>query len=150
MCFIQVKHSRTSWASYETDFHELIKEYGGNNKNGGNKKAFTLDDVSINSDAGRMSDTDSVSSYDVDDNQDDYDDSDTNVKQSGNIDNHKKRKKLTIEFLENDVDVFQSADDLDGTDLSAISQFITNNISSNIKSKIPIFFFFWVLFSYLW
>ncbi|XP_004495713.1 ATP-dependent DNA helicase Q-like SIM [Cicer arietinum] len=110
-----VKHSRTSWASYETDFHELIKEYGGNNKNGGNKKAFTLDDVSINSDAGRMSDTDSVSSYDVDDNQDDYDDSDTNVKQSGNIDNHKKRKKLTIEFLENDVDVFQSADDLDVT-----------------------------------
>ncbi|GAU29355.1 hypothetical protein TSUD_31610 [Trifolium subterraneum] len=94
-----VKHSRTSWASYEKDFHELVKVYGGN------KKAFTsddADDVSIYSDD---SDTDSVSSDNVDDDQDD----------SGNAGNHKKRRKLTIEFLENDVDVFQSADDLDVT-----------------------------------
>jgi Werner syndrome ATP-dependent helicase len=101
----------------------LIKVYGGN------KKAFTsdeADDVSICSDA---SDTDSVSSDNVDDNQDDYDERDISVMHSGNTGNHKKRRKLTIEFLENDVDVFQSADDLDGTDLSAISQFITNNWS---------------------
>ncbi|WJX19547.1 DNA helicase [Trifolium repens] len=104
-----VKHSRTSWASYESDFHELIKVYGGN------KKAFTsdeADDVSICSDA---SDTDSVSSDNVDDNQDDYDESDISVMHSGDTGNHKKRRKLTIEFLENDVDVFQSADDLDVT-----------------------------------
>ncbi|KAK2456581.1 RECQ helicase SIM [Trifolium repens] len=104
-----VKHSRTSWASYERDFHELIKVYGGN------KKAFTsdeADDVSICSDA---SDTDSVSSDNVDDNQDDYDERDISVMHSGNTGNHKKRRKLTIEFLENDVDVFQSADDLDVT-----------------------------------
>lgn len=121
--FNQVKHSRTSWASYEKDFHELIKVYGGN------KKAFTsgdADGVSISSDA---SDTDSVSSDDVDGNQDDCDDRDIDVMHSGNTGNHKKRRKLTIEFLENDVDVFQSADDLDGTDLSAISEFITNNWS---------------------
>jgi len=101
----------------------LIKVYGGN------KKAFTSDDadgVSISSGA---SDTDSVSSYDVDGNQNDCDDRDTNVMHSGNTSNHKKRRKLTVEFLENDVDVFQSADDLDGTDLSAISQFTTNNWS---------------------
>ncbi|CAL5208608.1 unnamed protein product [Lathyrus oleraceus] len=112
-----VKNSRTSWASYEKDFHELIKVYGGKNKNGGNKKAFTsddTDDVSICSDSGGMSDTDSISSYDVDGDQDDYDDRDTNAMCSRNTGKH-KRRKLTIEFLENDVDVFQSADDLDVT-----------------------------------
>jgi werner syndrome ATP-dependent helicase len=121
--FKQVKHSRTSWASYEKDFHELIKVYGGN------KKALTSDDADGLSISSGASDTDSVSSYDVDGNQDDCDDGDINVMHSGNTGNHKKRRKLTIEFLENDVDVFQSADDLDGTDLSAISQFSTNNWS---------------------
>lgn len=104
-----VKHSRTSWASYEKDFHELIKVYGGN------KKALTSDDADGLSISSGASDTDSVSSYDVDGNQDDCDDGDINVMHSGNTGNHKKRRKLTIEFLENDVDVFQSADDLDVT-----------------------------------
>lgn len=130
--FIQVKHSRTSRASYEKDFNELIKVYGGKRNIGGSKKAFIsddLDDVSYSSGASRISDTDNVSSCDEDDSQDDYDDRDINVMHSGNADNFEKGGKLSIEFLENDVDVFQSADDLDGTNLSAISEFITNNWS---------------------
>ncbi|XP_045816261.1 ATP-dependent DNA helicase Q-like SIM isoform X1 [Trifolium pratense] len=104
-----VKHSRTSWASYESDFHELIKVYGGN------KKAFTSDEADDVSNCSDASDTDSVSSDNVDDNQDDYDERDISSMHARNTGNHKKRRKLTIEFLENDVDVFQSADDLDVT-----------------------------------
>lgn len=115
--FIQVKHSRTSQASYEKDFHELIKVYCRKENIGGNKKAFISDDLD---DASKISDTDSASSYDVESDEGDYDDRDINtITHSGNSDNFKKRKKLSVEFLENDVDVFQSADDLDGTDLSA-------------------------------
>ncbi|XP_057427230.1 ATP-dependent DNA helicase Q-like SIM isoform X3 [Lotus japonicus] len=83
-----VKHSKTSQVSYEKDFHELIKEYGREQNIGGNKEAFISDGSDDSgSDARRSSDTDSVSSHELDDNQDKYDDSNINVMLSGNIDN---------------------------------------------------------------
>ncbi|XP_061338028.1 ATP-dependent DNA helicase Q-like SIM [Gastrolobium bilobum] len=106
-----VKHSGTSPASYEKDFHELIKVYSRKQNIDGNDS----DHISNSPDASRIFDTDSVSPYDVDDNEDDYADRDTNVIHSGNTDNIIKGKELSVEFLENDVDVFPSVDDWDVT-----------------------------------
>ncbi|KAK7344246.1 hypothetical protein VNO77_13637 [Canavalia gladiata] len=108
-----VKHSRTSRASYAKDFCELIEVYGRKQSIHGNKKDPILDDsddVSNNSDASSASDTDSISPYDVDDNQDDYAYKDIDVMYSGNTDNFIKGRELSVEFLENDIDVFQSVD----------------------------------------
>ncbi|KAJ1387416.1 Winged helix-like DNA-binding domain superfamily [Sesbania bispinosa] len=112
-----VKHSRTSRASYEKDFHELIKVYGREQNIGGKKDFMSddSDDVSNVSDASRSSDTDSNSSYDVDDNQDDYGDKDINIIHSGNTDHFIKAKELSIELLENDDGVSQSRDNSDAT-----------------------------------
>ncbi|KAK7277949.1 hypothetical protein RJT34_22970 [Clitoria ternatea] len=108
LCFI-VKDSRTSRASYAKDFHELIELYGSRKQNiDGNEKACMSDysdDVSNTSDASSISDTDSVCPYDVDDDRDDY--ADTS--------NFTKASELSIEFLENDNDFFQSVDGSDVT-----------------------------------
>lgn len=127
---MQVKHSGTSPASYEKDFHELIEVYGRKQYTDENKKAFIsndLDDVSNSSDASRISDTDRDSPYDKDDYLDDYDDRDINIMDSGNGKNITKGKELSVEFLENDIDDCQRVDDWDGNDLSAISYLIKNN-----------------------
>ncbi|TKY52246.1 ATP-dependent DNA helicase Q SIM [Spatholobus suberectus] len=108
-----VKHSRTSQASYAKDFHELIQVYGRKQNIDGNEKAFISDDsdhVSNSSDASSISDTDSVSPDDVDDDQDDYAYRDINIMHSGNTDGFLKGRELSVEFLENDIDVFQSVD----------------------------------------
>ncbi|XP_027366933.1 ATP-dependent DNA helicase Q-like SIM [Abrus precatorius] len=67
-----VKHSRTSLASYAKDFHELIEVYGGKHNIDGNEKDFFSDDSSNSSDACSTSDEDIISSYEVDDGQDEY------------------------------------------------------------------------------
>ncbi|MED6193480.1 hypothetical protein PIB30_019953 [Stylosanthes scabra] len=91
-----VKHSGTSHASYEKDFHELIKVYGSKLNTNKNKKAFI------------SKDSDDVSPYDVDENHDDYGDGDID-----NKDHLVKGKELSVEFLENDNDDCQSVDDWD-------------------------------------
>ncbi|XP_057732365.1 ATP-dependent DNA helicase Q-like SIM [Arachis stenosperma] len=113
-----VKHSGTSQAFYEKDFHELIKVYGSKLNSNKNKKAFISkdsDDVSSSSGAAGISDNDDVSPYDVDNNHDDYGGRDVNVIHSGNTDNLVKGKELSVEFLENDNDDCQSVDDWDVT-----------------------------------
>lgn len=99
----------------------------------GNEKYFISDDsdhVSNSSDASSISDTDSVS---PDDNQDDYAYKDINIMHSGNTDDFLTGRELSVDFLENDVDVFQSVDNSDGTNLSSISDFITNNLVKKLK-----------------
>ncbi|XP_029125623.1 ATP-dependent DNA helicase Q-like SIM isoform X2 [Cajanus cajan] len=98
-----VKDSRTSKASYAKDFCELIEVYGRKQNIDGNEKAFMSDDsdyVSHGSDACSSSDTDSVSPDDVDDNQDDY----------AYKDDFLMGRELSVEFLENDMDVVQNVD----------------------------------------
>ncbi|KAL5196114.1 ATP-dependent DNA helicase Q-like SIM [Glycine soja] len=114
LCFM-VKHSRTSQASYAKDFHELIQVYGRKQNMTGNEKYFISDDsdhVSNSSDASSISDTDSVS---PDDNQDDYAYKDINIMHSGNTDDFLTGRELSVDFLENDVDAFQSVDNSDVT-----------------------------------
>ncbi|XP_019452258.1 PREDICTED: ATP-dependent DNA helicase Q-like SIM isoform X1 [Lupinus angustifolius] len=106
-----VKHSRKSLASYDKDFHELIEIYGRKQYTDENKR----DIMSKDSDNVSNSDTDGDSPYDKDDNQDDYADRDINVADSGTRENIRKGKELSVEFLENDIDDFQSVDDWDVT-----------------------------------
>ncbi|KAL2325530.1 hypothetical protein Fmac_024588 [Flemingia macrophylla] len=107
LCFM-VKDSRTSKASYAKDFCELIKVYGRKQNIDGNEKALISDDsdyVSNSSNDCSSSDTDSVSPDDVDDNQDDY----------ACGDDFLMGRELSVEFLENDMDVIQNVDNSDVT-----------------------------------
>jgi len=135
---VQVKHSRASQASYAKDFHELIHVYGRKKKVDENEKVFISDDsdqLSNSFNASSNSDTDSVSPDDMDDNQDDYAYRDINIMHAGNTDGFLTGKELSIEFLENDIDAFQSADNFDGTNVSAIFGsliLLQNNVVNNL------------------
>ncbi|CAL0320970.1 unnamed protein product [Lupinus luteus] len=106
-----VKHTRLSQASYDKDFHELVEIYGRKQYTDENKRGL----ISKDSDNVSNSDTDGDSPYNKDDNEDDYADRDINVIDSGNRENIRKGKELSVEFLENDIDDFQSVDDWDVT-----------------------------------
>ncbi|KAI4301771.1 hypothetical protein L6164_035018 [Bauhinia variegata] len=111
-----VKHSRTSPSSYEKDFRELIRVYGKKKKTGENKKVFISresDDVSDSSDAGGISETENVCPSDLDDDQVHYTEGDISATCSRNPDDSVKGKELSVEYLENDIDIFQSVDDWD-------------------------------------
>ncbi|KAF7805099.1 ATP-dependent DNA helicase Q-like SIM [Senna tora] len=111
-----VKHSSTSRSSYGKDFQELIKIYGRKQKTDKKKNTFISEEsqeVFNSSDASSISDTDSVSPYDLDDEQDDYVEGDLNVLHLKSTDGSIKGKELSVEYLENDIDVFQSVDDWD-------------------------------------
>ncbi|KAK7269357.1 hypothetical protein RIF29_22082 [Crotalaria pallida] len=106
-----VKHSKTSPASYDKDFHELIEVYGRKQYTDESKEGL----MSTDSDDVSKSDTDSDSPYDKDEDHEDYADKDINVADSGNRENIRKGKELSVEFLENDIDDIQSVDDWDVT-----------------------------------
>jgi len=118
----------------------LIHVYGRKKNIDENEKVFISDDsdqFSNSSDASSISDTDSVSPDDMDDNQDDYAFRDINIMHSGNSDGFLTGKELSIEFLENDIDAFQSVDNLDGTSVSAIFGSLIssqNNVVNKLKA----------------
>ncbi|KAK7820090.1 atp-dependent dna helicase q-like sim [Quercus suber] len=100
-----VKHSRTSsLASYAKDFSELIDIYVRKRKNGEKKQTIIseeLDDSSYGSDSYEIED--SYTGGDVDE----VDSTEENGLTAS------KGKEMSVEYLENDVDVFQSVDDWD-------------------------------------
>ena len=108
-CHLQVKHSRTSsLASYAKDFSELIDIYVRKRKTGEKKQTIVseeLDDTSYGSDSYEIED--SYTGGDVDE----VDSTEENGLTAS------KGKEMSVEYLENDVDVFQSVDDWDGTNL---------------------------------
>lgn len=118
----------------------MIHVYGRKKNIDENEKVFISDDsdqFSNSSDASSISDTDSVSPDDMDDNQDDYAFRDINIMHSGNSDGFLTGKELSIEFLENDIDAFQSVDNLDGTSVSAIFGSLIssqNNVVNKLKA----------------
>uniref|UniRef100_A0A803PSS6 ATP-dependent DNA helicase n=1 Tax=Cannabis sativa TaxID=3483 RepID=A0A803PSS6_CANSA len=105
-----VKHSRTSSPlSYEKDFHELIDLYARKGKPGEKKQMifpqeFSGSFVSI-------LEADSISDNDLTDDEDGYSDRDDETNSTEH--NSAKGKQMSIEYLENEVDVFQSVDDWD-------------------------------------
>ncbi|XP_054801926.1 ATP-dependent DNA helicase Q-like SIM [Prosopis cineraria] len=111
-----VRHSKTFSTSYGTDFHELVELYGKKQKSDDKEKAFILKespDVFINSDAGRISEVDCLSPCDLDGDQDDYSEGDISVLHSRCTNGAINGRELSVEYLENDIEVFQSVDDWD-------------------------------------
>lgn len=107
----QVKHSRTSsQSSYRKDFHELIKMYMRKAKAREKKEIQEFNGASVS-----ISEIDAISendSTDVEDGDSDRDDEMYSMKENGS--KISKGKEMSIEYLENEVDVFQSVDDWDG------------------------------------
>ncbi|KAK4273443.1 hypothetical protein QN277_021845 [Acacia crassicarpa] len=111
-----VRHSKTSSSSYGKDFHELVELYGKTQKSVDKKKEFIPEeshDVFNSSDASRICEVDSLSPYDLDGDQDDYSEGDNSVLHSRSTSGSINGKELSVEYLENDIDVFQSVDDWD-------------------------------------
>ena len=99
------------------DFCELIDKYVRKRKTGDKKQTIIseeFDDTSCGSDNCSISEAN-----DLNDIEDSYTDGDVDevnsTKENGSI--ASKGKKMSVEYLENDVDVFQSVDDWDGTRL---------------------------------
>lgn len=119
---MQVRHSKTSSSSYGKDFHDLIQLYGNKQMSDGNKKVYIPEeshDVFSSSDATRFCEVDSRSPYDLDGDQDDLYEGDIIASHPSTSDAI-NGDEMSVEYLENDIDVFQSVDDWDGSYLSAI------------------------------
>lgn len=113
----QVKHSKTSsQSSYGRDFRQLIDIYNGSRKIAGKEKTTSfheLDNKSDNSASSSMSlASDTNPSYNIEDDELDEDEVDSGTK---NVSHASREKEMSVEYLENDVDVFLSANDWDGT-----------------------------------
>ncbi|XP_028770859.1 ATP-dependent DNA helicase Q-like SIM isoform X2 [Neltuma alba] len=111
-----VRHSGTSSSSYGKDFHELIELYGKKQKSVDKKKVFISEespDVFISSDASGIREVDSLSPCDLDADQDDYSEGGINVLHSRSTSGAINGKELSVEYLENDIEIFQSVDDWD-------------------------------------
>lgn len=120
-----VKHSKTSsLASYKKDFHELISIYSRKGKSSSkNKSMFTnLEENSESSDNasnGCMYEHNGINEVIVDDVEGDaLSESDNEVSSPGRhgLDSLKDRQ-LSVEYLEDECDVVQDVDDLDGKTL---------------------------------
>ncbi|KAJ0080271.1 hypothetical protein Patl1_22538 [Pistacia atlantica] len=104
-----VKHSRTSSpASYQKDFCQLIDTYVRKGKNGEMKKTIILPELDDQSDSSSGCDTsgaDRISPiYNLEDGDIDADNDEITST---------REKEMSVEYLENDVDIFQSVDDWD-------------------------------------
>uniref|UniRef100_A0A9I9CIQ5 DNA 3'-5' helicase n=1 Tax=Cucumis melo TaxID=3656 RepID=A0A9I9CIQ5_CUCME len=115
---VQVKHSRTSSpSSYRKDFSNLIDVYAGN-RGLGNKKQTIIshksDSVLDCSTDGGLYEADKISPNHLEDSDDSYSDKDDEVDSSEEcLPSPSKERTMSVEYLENEVDVFQSVDDWD-------------------------------------
>ncbi|XP_008454261.2 ATP-dependent DNA helicase Q-like SIM [Cucumis melo] len=113
-----VKHSRTSSpSSYRKDFSNLIDVYAGN-RGLGNKKQTIIshksDSVLDCSTDGGLYEADKISPNHLEDSDDSYSDKDDEVDSSEEcLPSPSKERTMSVEYLENEVDVFQSVDDWD-------------------------------------
>ncbi|KAJ9681906.1 hypothetical protein PVL29_018003 [Vitis rotundifolia] len=116
-----VKHSRTSSpSSYEKDLSELIDVYTKSKVGEKKQKIFSqdLDDASDDSTSSAdrsLSEADRMSPSDVENNGDGYsgenDDEANSSQENGSA--ASKQRQMSVEYLENEVDLFQSVDDWD-------------------------------------
>lgn len=116
--FLQVQHSRTSPSSYENDFLDLIDMYTGKRGIGEMKQMIISEEVNEvlgSSSNSSMSEADCISENYLDNiedgNSDRYDEA--NSFQENGL-SASKGRELSVEYLENDVDIFQNVNDWDG------------------------------------
>ncbi|XP_031378004.1 ATP-dependent DNA helicase Q-like SIM isoform X2 [Punica granatum] len=99
-----VKHSRTSSpASYRNDFLELINTYSSRKRNGEEQMLISIEDL----------DDKSRSSYDSSDSSTSEVDEDNSEVNPSKSSASSKKRELTVEFLEDETDVFQDVNDWD-------------------------------------
>lgn len=103
---LQVKHSRTTVSSYEKDFSELIKLYTKDKTALKKLVLKNLDGGSKNSSCTLNGGTSGLD--EIRRNMNDSDDSDDDGFQDS------PEEKLSVQYLEDDYDRVQGADDLDG------------------------------------
>lgn len=110
-----VRHSRTSASSYENDFHELIDMYTGKRRMGEKKRMVMSQELNnvMDSANGSISDEDNISQDDLDNFEDGYSDKDEVDSSQENGSSASKGRELSVEYLENDIDIFQSVNDWD-------------------------------------
>lgn len=106
-CYLQVKHSRTKFASsYAKDFQNLIDLYSEKKKSTGKKLAVISQESEEQTDFG-YHDAQNIHETDYDEDEEDQENS-LAKKNSSN------GKELSEEYLEDETDIFQSVDDWDG------------------------------------
>ncbi|PRQ42244.1 putative DNA helicase [Rosa chinensis] len=113
----RVQHSRTSTSSYENDFYDLIDMYTGKRGKGEKKQMIISEEVNEALDSSSnssMSEADCISEHDLDNiedgNSDRYDEA-SSLQENGS--SASKGRELSVDYLENDVDIFQSVNDWD-------------------------------------
>ncbi|KAI3969223.1 hypothetical protein MKX01_004443 [Papaver californicum] len=116
-----VKHSRTSASSYEKDFQELVDLYktcrivGKRKHNNVIEDSVDEPDCSMGYVNDSSSESEEISLSDLEDLEDGYSDGNDAEVSLGNRKGvaSRKKKQLSVEFLEDELDVPQSVDDLD-------------------------------------
>lgn len=118
-CYLQLKHSRTSSSSsYREDFQQLIDIYGKKKKTNWMKQTTLMKQTRSPQEVEEQSDSSfgSVSASDDDD----------EVKSiEEHVSTASRGREMTVEYLESEADIFQNADDWDGTDLLLGDRFCT-------------------------
>ncbi|XWS42390.1 hypothetical protein CRYUN_Cryun16bG0010400 [Craigia yunnanensis] len=103
-----VKHSRRSESSYGTDFCQLIDIYARKKKIGETKRTLISQEFHGQSNLDHSSASDF---NDIEDSDIDKSDDENSTKENGSI--CPRKKQISVEYLENEVDVFQSVEDWD-------------------------------------
>lgn len=106
---MQVKDSRTSKSSYRKDFCQLIDIYARKNKIGETKQTLISEEFHGQYDSDQSS---SSGFNDIEDSDTDKCDDENSTKENGS--NSSREKQMSVEYLENEIDVFQSVEDWDG------------------------------------
>lgn len=124
---LQVKHSRTSSpSSYKKDFCQLIDHYALKKTTNEAKCVITAKEIHNGFNFCSQSSMSEAELEDENDSEDDCSDTDDdgNKFPDSNGSTAMEGKKMSVEYLENEVDVFQSVDDWDGTNFSFSLLFI--------------------------
>ncbi|XP_022965576.1 ATP-dependent DNA helicase Q-like SIM [Cucurbita maxima] len=112
-----VKHSKTtSPSSYRKDFSDLIDMYAGNRRSGNKKQTIIshkLDSVLHCSTDNSVREAYRKSSDDVEESDDSDSDRDDIDSEEECLPTSSSGRTMSVEYLENEVDVFQSVDDWD-------------------------------------
>ncbi|XP_022719419.1 ATP-dependent DNA helicase Q-like SIM isoform X2 [Durio zibethinus] len=103
-----VKHSRTLESSYGTDFCQLIDVYARKKKIGETKQTLISQEIHGQSDSDHSS---ACVFNDIEDSDIDKSDDENSTKENGPISS--REKQMSVEYLENEIDVFESVEDWD-------------------------------------
>ncbi|KAA3472653.1 ATP-dependent DNA helicase Q-like SIM [Gossypium australe] len=103
-----VKHSRKSLSSYSTDFCQLIDVYARKKKVDGMKQPLVSHESHCQSDSDKFSGSgfNDIQNSDIEESDDE-----SSEKENGSFPS--RGRQMSVEYLENEVDVFQSAEDWD-------------------------------------